>query len=98
MGTITLRSFAWMLAVFAVCVPLSAQTETGRILGSVLDQSQAIVVGATVTITDTQRGLTRNLSSNEAGEYVVTNLLAGVYTVKVTAPGFRIVERRNVGL
>src|SRR5712692_4892786 len=87
-----------MLAVFVVCVPLGAQTDTGRILGSVLDQSQAVVVGAAVTITDTQRGLTRNITSNEAGEYLVPNLLAGVYTVKVSAPGFRIVERRNVGL
>src|SRR5712692_2917268 len=87
-----------MLAVFMVCVPLGAQTETGRILGSVLDQSQAVVVSATVTVTDTQRGLTRNLTSNDAGEYLVPNLLAGVYTVKVSAPGFRIVERRNVGL
>src|SRR5712691_12229384 len=86
------------LAVFLVCAPLCAQTDTGRILGSVLDQTQAVVVGAAVTITDTQRGLTRNLTSNDAGEYVATNLLAGVYTVKVSAPGFRIVERRNVGL
>ena len=86
------------LAVFLACAPLGAQTDTGRILGSVLDQTQAVVVGAAVTVTDTQRGLTRNLTSNDAGEYVVTNLLAGVYTVKVSAPGFRIVERRNVGL
>src|SRR5712691_427101 len=86
------------LAVLLVCVPLCAQTDTGRILGSVLDQTQAVVVSAAVTVTDTQRGLTRNLTSNDAGEYVVTNLLAGVYTVKVSAPGFRIVERRNVGL
>ncbi len=88
----------WTLALLLVCVPLCAQTDTGRILGSVLDQTQAVVVGATVTITDTQRGLTRNLTSNDAGEYVATNLLAGVYTVKVSAPGFRIVERRNVAL
>jgi hypothetical protein len=86
------------LAVLLVCVPLYAQTETGRILGSVLDQSQAVVVGAAVTITDTQRGLTRNLTSNDAGEYLVTNLLPGVYTLRVAAPGFKNVERRNIEL
>ena len=86
------------LAVFLFCVPLFAQTDTGRILGSVLDQSQAVVVGAAVTITDTQRGLTRNITSNEAGEYLVPNLLPGVYTVRVAAPGFRNVERQNIGL
>jgi len=57
-----------------------------------------VVVGAAVTITDTQRGLTRNLTSNESGEYLVPNLLPGVYIVRVAAPGFRIVERRNVAL
>ncbi len=87
-----------MLAVFVVCAPLCAQTDTGRILGSVLDQSQTVVVGAAVTVTDTQRGLTRNLTSNESGEYLVTNLLPGVYMVRVAALGFRNVERKDIAL
>src|SRR5216683_801165 len=86
------------LAVFSVCVPLFGQTDTGRILGSVFDQTQAVVVGAALTITDTQRGLTRNLTSNGSGEYLVTNLLPGVYTVRVAAPGFRNVERKDIAL
>src|SRR6266849_5385526 len=86
------------LAVFLVCAPLCAQTDTGRILGSVLDQTQAVVVGAAVTITDTQRGLTRNLTTNDAGEYLVPNLLPGVYMVRAAAPGFKNVERRNIEL
>jgi carboxypeptidase family protein len=89
---------ALMLVVFSVCVPLFAQTETGRILGSVSDQSQAVVVGAAVSITDTQRGQTRNLTTNDAGEYPVPNLLPGVYVVRATAQGFKNVERRNVEL
>ena len=75
------------LAVFSVCVPLFAQTETGRILGSVSDQSQPVVVGAAVTITDTERGQTRNLTTNDAGEYLVPNLLPGVYVVRASAQG-----------
>src|SRR5713226_10000394 len=86
------------LAVLLVCVPLGAQTDTGRILGSGLDQSQTVVVGAAVTVTDTQRGLTRNLTSNESGEYLVTNLLPGVYMVRVAALGFRNVERKDIAL
>jgi len=86
------------LAVFSVCVPLFAQTETGRILGSVSDQSQAVVVGAAVTITDTERGQTRNLTTNDAGEYLVPNLLPGVYVVRASAQGFKNVERRNIEL
>src|SRR6266849_3086390 len=86
------------LVVFSICAPVFAQTETGRILGSVFDQTQAVVVGAAVSITDTQRGQTRNLTTNDAGEYLVPNLLAGVYTVRASAQGFKNVERRNVEL
>jgi hypothetical protein len=86
------------LAVFSVCVPLFAQTETERILGSVSDQSHAVVVGAAVSITDTQRGQTRNLTTNDAGEYLVPNLLPGVYVVRASAQGFKNVERRNIEL
>src|SRR5216684_4905408 len=86
------------LVVFSICAPLFAQTNTGRILGSVFDQTQAVVVGAAVSITDTQRGQTRNLTTNDAGEYLVPNLLAGVYTVRASAQGFKNVERRNVEL
>ena len=90
---------AWILGFcLVVSLPLRAQTDTGRILGSVFDQSQGAVVGATLTILDTQRGITRNLTSNDSGEYLVSNLLPGNYTVRVSALGFRNVERRNVEL
>jgi hypothetical protein len=79
-------------------VPLGAQTDTGRILGSVFDQTQAVVVGAAVTVTDMQRGITRSLTTNGSGEYVASNLLPGLYSVRVTAEGFRSVERRNIEL
>src|SRR6266849_4246617 len=88
----------FMLSVLLVCAPLCAQTETGRILGSVLDQTQAVVVGAAVTITDTQRGQARNLTTNDSGEYLVPNLLPGIYMVRAAAPGFKNVERRNIEL
>src|SRR5712692_53719 len=86
------------LGALLFSVSLCAQTDTGRILGSVFDQSQGVVVGAALTILDTQRGITRNLTSNDSGEYLVPNLLPGIYTVRVSALGFRNVERRNVEL
>ena len=73
-----------------------AQTYTGRILGSVLDQSQAAVVGATVTITDVERGISRTLATDSAGQYVAPDLIPGMYTVRVEAKGLKTVERKNV--
>ena len=73
-----------------------AQTYTGRVLGSVLDQSQAAVVGATVTITDVERGVSRTLATDSAGQYVAPDLIPGTYTVRVEAKGMRTAERKNV--
>jgi len=81
-----------------ICSPLLSQTYNGRILGNVTDQSGAAVNGATVTITDVQRGAARVLSTDEAGLYVAPDLPPGTYKVRVEGKGFRTVERLNVQL
>ena len=86
------------LAVFLVSVAGFSQTVTGRILGSVTDSTGAAIRGATVTITDTQRGTTRNLTTDDSGAYVAPNLLPGVYRVRAESRGFKTVERVNVQL
>jgi hypothetical protein len=77
-------------------VSVSAQSDTGRILGTVTDPSGAPVSGASVTITDVQRGTVRNLVTSTAGEYVAPDLLPGVYRVRIGAPGFKISERTDL--
>lgn len=51
----------------------SAQTNDGRILGTVTDSQGKVVVGAKITITNTGTGATRNLESNGAGDYARTS-------------------------
>jgi hypothetical protein len=80
------------------CLPLLSQTYTGRILGTVTDASGAALKGATVTITDEQRGVTRTLNTDDAGAYVAPNLDPGSYKVRAEAKGFKTVERQNIGL
>src|SRR5712692_7863139 len=79
-------------------LPLSAQTPAGRILGSVADQTGAAVRGATVTITDVQRGTSRTLTTDEAGAYAAPDLAPGTYKVRAEAKGFKSVERVNIEL
>jgi len=81
---------------FLACSPLFSQGSTGRILGTVTDQSGGAVAGAAVTITDTERGTTRSLSTDESGEYNAPSLIAGTYKVHIEAKGFKVVERDNV--
>jgi hypothetical protein len=83
-------------AVFLVCLSLSAQVNTGRILGTVTDQSGGVVAGAMVAVTNAQTGVARNLTTDGAGEYIAPNLIPGTYIVRVTANGFQAFERQNI--
>lgn len=75
-----------------ISVPLSSQSTSGRILGTVSDQAGSAIAGATVTITDTARGITRSLTTDDAGAYSAPNLVPGTYTVRAQSQGFSILE------
>ena len=75
---------------------LNAQTYEGQILGTVTDASGAVIAGAKITVISTGTGVTRNLISNSAGEYVAPNLEAGNYRVIAEAPGFKKSEDSSV--
>src|SRR5580692_360085 len=94
----TIRVLAANLGVFLLSLPVFAQGNAGRILGSVTDQTGAAVAGATVTVTDLQRGITRTLTTDDAGQYSAPNLLPGTYKVRAESKGFKAVERLNIGL
>jgi hypothetical protein len=93
-----LRVLAACASLFLVSLPLFSQGSAGRILGSVADQSGGVVAGATVTVLDVQRGISRTLTTDEAGEYVAPDLLPGSYTVRASAKGFKTVERTGLRL
>jgi len=75
-----------------------SQGNLGSIVGIVTDQSGAAVVGATVTVLDVARGVTRTLMTDSGGQYVATNLIPGQYTVTATAMGFEQFKRENITL
>ncbi|HLJ79410.1 MAG TPA: TonB-dependent receptor [Acidobacteriaceae bacterium] len=78
-----------LLVGFTCCLKLGAQaTATGTISGVVTDSSQAVIPGATVTVTNTATGATRDTTTNQAGEYRFDFMPAGGYTVKITKQGF----------
>lgn len=68
---------------------MNAQILYGSIVGSVKDPSGAAVPGATVTVTQAQTDLTRSATTDQAGEFSLTTLAGGTYTVKVSAQGFK---------
>ena len=54
------------------------------------------MAGATVIVTDTQRGVTRTLTADDAGQYNAPNLTPGTYTVRAEYKGFQAIERQNI--
>src|SRR5579863_6265362 len=92
----TLRVLSTILGVLLFSLALFAQGSFGRILGTVTDQTGAVLPWATVNAADTERGLTRTLTTDAAGEYNAPNLIPSTYNVRVEAKGFKTLDRQNI--
>ena len=68
------RVLVSIAGILLLSASLSAQSNQGRIQGTVRDQSGGIIAGATVTVTDILKGVSRTLTTDEAGEYSAPNL------------------------
>jgi hypothetical protein len=84
------------LAALLFSSPLFSQGNLGRITGTILDQSGGAIAGATVTVLDVNRGVSRTLTTGDSGEYNAPNLLPGAYTVRAEAKGFKKVEQQKI--
>jgi len=76
--------------MFIVSVPGMAQT--AAINGTITDPSGAVVEQAQVTATNTATGLTRTITTGDKGVYNLTQLVPGVYEVRIEKNGFRTVK------
>jgi hypothetical protein len=68
--------------------PAAAQVLYGSLTGSVQDPSGSVIPNATVTIVNDATGQSREGATTDAGAYLFADVLAGTYTVTVTAKGF----------
>ncbi len=74
----------------------SAQDVRGRVQGVVTDQSQAVVVGANVTLVNDNTGIAAASQTSPNGQYLFDYVLPGNYTVSVEMQGFRKFVQKNV--
>jgi hypothetical protein len=79
--------------------PSAAQTAgAGTINGSVSDASGAAIPGASVTVINTDTGVSHDYKTNESGIYTAPFLQSGHYTIMATGAGFGKTESRGINL
>ena len=93
--TVQFRRAALIAVVLAFLVvlpgtPVFGQTDTGSIVGTVRDPSDAVIPGAQVDITNTATNVTTSFVTNGDGGYQALQLIPGVYSVKATRPGYAV--------
>jgi Carboxypeptidase regulatory-like domain len=83
------------VVLFLFCLLLSSArsataqaTTTGSLTGVVADPSGSVIPGATLLITRSVVGFQRTVTANSSGEYVIPDLQAGDYALRVSANGF----------
>ena len=76
--------------------PVAFVTNTGSIGGTITDANGAVVPGAPVTATNEESQVTRSVTSNDEGKYLIGNLAAGRYAVKVEVAGFKATINTSV--
>lgn len=86
------------LLVLSLALPqrCAAQVLYGSLVGNATDPSGAAIPDATVAITQTQTGFTRQATTDQTGGYNLPTIPAGNYTIKVGKAGFKTFERANV--
>src|ERR1700720_4811601 len=79
-----------LMTAFILLFPrlVSAQIDTGSVVGIVSDPSGAAIPGATVTLSNEASGVSRSVTTNGDGEYQFAAVLPGPAAVQATAPNF----------
>jgi len=78
------------LAILGAFVPDASaqQAATANLSGRIIDPNQAVVSGVQVTVLQKATGTARSTTTNADGVFVLTNLPAGEFEVKIQSPGF----------
>jgi hypothetical protein len=84
----TLICFVCLLALCSSLTVWAQSTNSGTLAGTVTDQSNAVVSGATVMLTDTATKNSRTAATNEAGRYIFVDVAPGTYDLTVSKQSF----------
>ena len=92
------KTIGVIVFLISVAVAGFAQVDTGSVVGTVKDASGATLPGVTVTATNTDTGIATAAKTEQNGDYVITPLHIGRYSVSVEATGFHREIRKDIVL
>jgi hypothetical protein len=98
MSRTTCRAAALMAACFLITGTALGQSSSGTITGRVVDSSGQSVANATVTLVKQDTREVRTFSTTPTGDFILTALQPGPYSLEVQAPGFKSLERTHLEL
>ena len=78
--------FLWLVLLSATVV--KAQVLYGTITGNVTDTTSAVINGASVVALNTDTGVSRTVTTNTEGIYLIQDLQPGTYILTITAASF----------
>jgi hypothetical protein len=92
------KFFSILLAALLLSAAAVGQDINAMLRGVVTDPSGAVITKATVLITNTEKGVSRTILTDEKGEYVAAQLSPQTYSITLTAPGFKTSVRNGYSL
>ncbi len=89
----------FFVAVTLLCLSLTGWAQdTAEIKGTVTDASGAVIPGGKITVSNPEKGFTRELQSNAAGDYDLPKVPTGKYVITAEAQGFQKLVRSGINL
>lgn len=84
--------------IFITGSPLLAQSDTSSLSGTISDSSGALVPKAGIILRNSATHTEIHANSNENGSFTITNLVPGVYSMRVESPGFQSTDLNDIHL
>ena len=91
----------WFVPIALIVFSMSwaaAQTTTSTLAGTIMDETQAVLPGVEITVTNMGTSAARTTISGDSGEYFVADLAPGEYEIEAQLPGFQTAVRSGIQL
>jgi hypothetical protein len=85
-----------LVLLLGAALTTNGQVESGRFVGRITDVQAAAVPHALVKATNTGTNIVQSAITDSSGDFVITPVSAGVYSLSVTATGFQTINASNI--